>query len=64
MRDILAEPPPGAYEALRRTLTRDRQARGDALEKLVGSAWFSSEKLQRELGWQAKRGLGETLRTS
>jgi nucleoside-diphosphate-sugar epimerase len=33
----------------------------DALEKLVGNAWFSSEKAQVELGYRPGRGLQETI---
>jgi hypothetical protein len=37
MRDILAEPPPGAYEALRRTLTLEPVSRGSD-QKLVNAS--------------------------
>ena len=33
----------------------------DALAKLTGSAWYSSAKLQRELGWKPRHTLRETL---
>ena len=33
----------------------------DALEKLLGSAWYSSAKIAAELGFQAKRNLQEAL---
>lgn len=33
----------------------------DALAKLTGSAWYSSQKLQRKLGWRPRRTLRETL---
>jgi UDP-glucose 4-epimerase len=33
----------------------------DALEKLVGNAWFSSEKAQSELGYRPRRGLEESI---
>ncbi len=33
----------------------------DALEKLLGSAWYSSAKIESELGFQAKRHLQEAL---
>jgi nucleoside-diphosphate-sugar epimerase len=33
----------------------------DALAKLTGNAWYSSAKLQRELGWVPKHTLRETL---
>jgi nucleoside-diphosphate-sugar epimerase len=34
----------------------------EALERLLGSAWYSSELIERELGWRAKVSLGEGLR--
>jgi UDP-glucose 4-epimerase len=34
----------------------------EALERLLGSAWYSSALIERELGWQAKVSLGEGLR--
>lgn len=33
----------------------------DALDKLVGNAWFTSEKAQTELDYRPKRGLRETI---
>lgn len=33
----------------------------DALAKLTGSAWYTSAKLQRELGWAPKHTLRETM---
>jgi nucleoside-diphosphate-sugar epimerase len=33
----------------------------NALEKLIGSAWYSSAKLQRELGWRPEHTLRESL---
>lgn len=33
----------------------------DALEKLTGSAWYSSEKLRRELGFRAERDLRNSI---
>jgi len=33
----------------------------DALEKLLGSAWYSSEKIQRVLGFEASRDLESTI---
>jgi len=33
----------------------------DALEKLAGSAWYSSKKIEQELGFQAKHHLRESL---
>lgn len=33
----------------------------DALAKLTGSAWYTSAKLQRELGWRPKHTLRETM---
>lgn len=33
----------------------------DAMDKLVGSAWYSSEKIQRELGVVAQRRLQDAL---
>lgn len=33
----------------------------DALEKLIGSAWYSSERISRELGFRASRGFLEAL---
>lgn len=33
----------------------------DALEKLIGNAWYSSAKLQRTLGWKPQHTLRETL---
>lgn len=33
----------------------------EALEKLTGDAWYSSAKLQRELGWRPRYTLRETL---
>lgn len=33
----------------------------DALDKLTGSAWYSSEKLERELGFRAERDLHRSL---
>lgn len=33
----------------------------DALAKLTGSAWYSSAKLQRELGWKPRHTLRETM---
>lgn len=32
-----------------------------ALEKLIGSAWYSSDKINRELGFQAKNNLKDSL---
>ena len=34
----------------------------EALERLLGSAWYSSALIERELGWRAKISLGEGLR--
>jgi UDP-glucose 4-epimerase len=34
----------------------------EALQRLLGSAWYSSALIERELGWQAKVSLGEGLR--
>jgi len=34
----------------------------EALERLLGSAWYSSALIERELGWRAKVSLGEGLR--
>lgn len=38
----------------------------EALDRLLGSAWYSSEKIEKELGWQAsvglRQGLAEMLR--
>jgi nucleoside-diphosphate-sugar epimerase len=33
----------------------------DALEKLIGSAWYSSAKIESELGFKARHHLQETL---
>lgn len=34
----------------------------EALERLLGSAWYSSGRIERELGWQAKVSLEDGLR--
>jgi len=34
----------------------------DVLEKLTGSAWYSSKKIENELGFQAQYPLRESLR--
>ena len=33
----------------------------EALDRLVGSAWYSSARIERELGWRAEIGLAEGL---
>jgi len=33
----------------------------DALAKLTGNAWYTSAKLQRELGWRPRHTLRETM---
>lgn len=33
----------------------------DALEKLTGSAWYSGERIMRELGWSPRRTLRESM---
>lgn len=45
------------------TLTRRRMPLdSEALDRLLGSAWYSPAKLEQELGWQAKVSLVEGLR--
>jgi len=33
----------------------------DALDKLIGSAWYSSERISREMGYRPTRNFGDTL---
>ena len=45
------------------TVTRRRlPLDSEALERLLGSAWYSSALIERELGWRAKVSLAEGLR--
>ncbi len=48
----------GLEAVLRRRLPLD----SEALERLLGSAWYSSARIERELGWRARISLVEGLR--
>jgi nucleoside-diphosphate-sugar epimerase len=49
-------------DGIGRVRGRRFQFDSDALKKLTGSAWYSSAKLQRELGWSPTHTLRESLR--
>jgi hypothetical protein len=34
----------------------------DALEKLSGDAWYSADRIKRELGWSPRHSLQESMR--
>jgi len=48
----------GLEAVTRRRLPLD----SEALDRLLGSAWYSSARIERELGWCAKVSLAEGLR--
>ncbi|RMD65050.1 NAD-dependent epimerase/dehydratase family protein [Candidatus Parcubacteria bacterium] len=50
-----------AGDAMEALLRRRLPFDSDALEKLVGSAWYSSARIERELGFRPRRHLRENL---
>jgi nucleoside-diphosphate-sugar epimerase len=50
-----------AGDAIGKVLGKRFMFDSDALEKLTGSAWYSSEKISRELGYKPVRRFEEAL---
>jgi len=51
----------GLGDAIGRVLGRRFMFDSDALDKLIGSAWYSSEKISRELGYKPARSFEDAL---
>ena len=52
-----------AGDAAHKLLGRRVGFDSEALQKLLGSAWFSAERISRELGYRPKHALGEAMPT-